>query len=68
MSSKYEPLESQSLRTLTKKTLFLVALATAKRVGELQALLNIVSSIGDDLVVTYKLSFVAKRVKGKSFA
>ena len=38
MSSEYEPLEHLSLRALTKKTLFLVALATAKRVGELQAL------------------------------
>ena len=33
MSDAYEPLSSQSLRTVTKKTLFLVALATAKRVG-----------------------------------
>ena len=38
MSSTYEPLESQGLRTLTKKVLFLVALATAKRVREIQAL------------------------------
>ena len=38
MSSAYEPLEGLSLRALTKKTLFLVVLATAKRVGELQAL------------------------------
>ena len=30
MSEAYESLESQTLRTLTKKTLFLVALATAK--------------------------------------
>ena len=35
-SSAYEPLESQSLRTLTKKTLFLVSLAIAKRVGKLR--------------------------------
>ena len=33
MSSAFEPLESVSLRTLTKKTLFLVSLATAKRVS-----------------------------------
>ena len=38
MSSAYEPLQSQSLRTLTKKVLFLMALATLKRIGELQAL------------------------------
>ena len=60
MSEAYEPLESLSLRTLTKKTLFLVALATAKRVGELQALSKCVSSVADDLVVLYLPHFVAK--------
>ena len=49
MSSEYEPLERLSLRALTKKTLFLVALATAKRVGELQALSRQVSFQGKDL-------------------
>ena len=38
MSPAYKPLGSLSLRALTKKTLFLVALATAKRVGELLSL------------------------------
>ena len=38
MSSAFEPLESVSLRALTKKTLFLVSLATAKRASEIQAL------------------------------
>ena len=51
MSAAYEPLESLSLRALTKKTLFLVALATSKRVGGLQALFKCVPSITDDLVV-----------------
>ena len=60
MSEVYEPLESKDLRTLTKKTLFLVALATAKRVGELQALSNVVPSLGDDLMVSYLPYFVAK--------
>ena len=60
MSAAYEPLESLSLRALTKKTLFLVALATTKRVGELQALSRIVSSVRDDLVVSYLPHFVAK--------
>ena len=32
----FEPLHEASFRDLTKKTLFLVALATAKRVGELK--------------------------------
>ena len=35
-SSQFEPLHLCSLWNLTKKVLFLVALATAKRVGELQ--------------------------------
>ena len=60
MSDSYEPLESQTLRTLTKKTLFLTALATAKRVGELQGLSNVVSSFNEDLVVSYLPYFIAK--------
>ena len=60
MSSVYEPLESQGLRILTKKILFLVALATAKRVSELQALSRVVPSSGDDLVLSYLPFFVAK--------
>ena len=59
-SSSYEPLSSLSLRSLTKKTLFLVALATAKRVGELQALASRVAFQGKDLVVSYSPHFVAK--------
>ena len=35
-SPMFEPLHLSSLRNLTKKVLFLVALATAKRVGEVQ--------------------------------
>ena len=34
-SSDFQPLESASLRSLTIKAIFLVSLATAKRVGEL---------------------------------
>ena len=60
MSEAYEPLESLSLRSLTKKALFLVAFATAKGVGELQALSRIVSSVGSDLVVSYLPHFVVK--------
>ena len=60
MSSAYEPLESLSLQALTKKALFLVAVTTAKRVGELQALFKCVSSVGDNLVVSYLPHFVAK--------
>ena len=42
-SSVFEPLSNTSLRDLTRKTLFLVALAMAKRVGELQDFSRVVS-------------------------
>ena len=60
MSSAFEPLESVSLRALTKKTLFLVSLATAKRVSEIQALSKTVAAIGSDLMVSYLPHFLAK--------
>ena len=52
----FEPLSSYSLRDLTRKVLFLLSLATARRVGELQALSAQVSSSGDDLFLSYFLS------------
>ena len=64
MSVAYEPVESLCLRALTEETLFLVALATAKRIGELQALSRILSSVMDDLVVSYLPPFVAKTERG----
>ena len=60
MSLAFEPLESVSLRALTKKTLFLVSLATAKRVSEIQALSKTVAAIGNDLVVSFLPHFIAK--------
>ena len=60
MSSAFEPLESVYLRALTKKTLFLVSLATAKRVSEIQALSKTVAAIGNDLVVSFQPHFIAK--------
>ena len=54
LSSAFEPLESVSLRALTKKTLLLVSLATAKRVSEIQALSKTVAAIGNDLVVSFQ--------------
>ena len=56
----FEPLHRSSLRDLTRKTLFLVALATAKRVGELQSLSYSVARQGDDLVLSYLPEFIAK--------
>ena len=59
MSLAFEPLETVSLRALTKKTLFLVSLATAKRVSEIQALSKTVAAIGKDLMVSYLPHFIA---------
>ena len=47
------------MRALTKKTLFLVALATTKRVGKLQALSRQVSFC-EDMYVSYLPHFVAE--------
>ena len=59
-SSVFEPLHQVSLRNLTKKVLFLVSLATAKRVGELQAVSRTVSFVHSDACLSYVLEFVAK--------
>ena len=56
----FEPLADTSFRNKTRKALFLVAMATAKRVGELQALSFSVSHQGDDLVLHYDPFFLAK--------
>ena len=56
----FEPLSSSSLHDLTRKVLFLLSLATARRVGELQALSSQVSSSGDDLFLSYLPEFRAK--------
>ena len=53
--SPFEPLDSCSLRDLTLKTLLLLSLATARRVGELQAV-----SSGGDLFLSYLPEFRAK--------
>ena len=59
-SSPFEPLSSASLRDLTRKTLFLLSLATAKRVGELQALSRRVSFSSSSAGLSYVPEFVAK--------
>ena len=51
---------SIDLKTLTKKVLFLVALVTSKRVGELQAISSIVAKEGGNMVLVYLPEFVAK--------
>ena len=59
-SSRFEPLQSSSLRDLTKKTLFLLALALAKRVSELQAISKEVGFSREGAVVSLILGFRAK--------
>ena len=59
-SPHFEPLSQASLRAPSLKTLFLLALATAKRVDELQALSSIVTFVGVDACLSYIPQFVAK--------
>ena len=56
----FEPLSSCLLRDLTQKVLFLVSLATARRVGELQAVSHDVSFSGSDIYLSYLSEFHAK--------
>lgn len=60
VSMPFEPLEQSSIRLLTQKTLFLVALATAKRVSELQALSSNVAYRDNSMFLSYLPEFVAK--------
>ena len=59
-SSIFEPLRQASLRDLTWKTLFLVALASAKQVSELQALSRNVALSSSAAAVVYVPEFLAK--------
>ena len=59
-SSSFEPLTTISLRDLTRKTLFFISLATAKRVGEIQALSRRVSFSSSSAGLSYVPEFVAK--------
>ena len=65
----YEPLENSSLHNLTLKTTFLLALASAKRISELQGLSYLVKWASDKSSATLNLStdFIAKtQVPGDS--
>ena len=59
-SLSFEPLSRSSLRFLTKKTLFFISLAIAKRVSELQALSKHVTFSSSGACVAYVPEFVAK--------
>ena len=56
----FEPVSSCSFWELTLKVLFLLALATARRVGELHAVSSVVSSSGGDLFLSFLPEFRAK--------
>ena len=56
----FEPLVSCSLRDLTRKVLFLISLATARHVGELQAVAAEVSFSRGDAFLSYLPEFSAK--------
>ena len=60
VSRKFEPLSESSLEYLTKKTLFLLALATAHRVSELQAVSRKVGFSREGAVISFLHSFRAK--------
>ena len=60
LTKKYEPLHSATFKDLTKKALFLVALATAKRVRELQGVFRIASFSNGDAFSQYLPEFVPK--------
>ena len=60
ISSTFEPLSSTPLCNLMKVVLFLVALATAKRVGELQAISPYISFALSAACLAYVPEFLAK--------
>ena len=60
VSPALEPLSPASFRALTLTTLFLLALATAKRVGELQALYSIVTFVAGVACLSSIPQFVTK--------
>ena len=59
-SPTFEPLSAAPLCALTQKVLFLLALATAKCVGELLALSSVVTFVQGDACLSYVPEFVAK--------
>ena len=56
----FEPLHNASFRDLTRKVLFLISLATARRIGELQAVSKTVSFQGSDVFLSFLPEFQAK--------
>ena len=61
LSTPLEPLDRSSFKLLTQKILFLVALAAAKRVSELQVLSVQVARQNNNMVLSYLPEFIAKK-------
>ena len=59
-SRKFEPLNSIPLKELMKKTLFLVTMALAKRVSEIQAISSDIGFTQEGAIVSLMLNFRAK--------
>ena len=59
-SAAYEPLDKVPIRQVLKKALFLLAIASARRTGELQAISSNVSFTDSGMTCTYLPEFVAK--------
>ena len=64
----YEPLRTCEERFLAQKTLFLLALAAAKRIGELHALSYRVSHTRGEVSFAFVTGFVAKTQDPSSLA
>ena len=60
MGPPFEPLQEASLRNLTKKALFLLSLASVRRIGEIQAISSRVAKRSIHLSLSYLPEFVAK--------
>ena len=60
MSPPFEPLQEATLRNTTKKALFLLSLASVKRIGEIQSISSRVATRGIHLSLSYLPEFVAK--------
>ncbi|MGL5405917.1 MAG: hypothetical protein ACRDAX_03880, partial [Propionibacteriaceae bacterium] len=59
-SDRFEPPHLASFRDITRKCLFLLSLATAKRISELHALQDKVGFKGDSAICSFKTLFLAK--------
>ena len=67
-STPYEPFRQAEIKKATMKTIFLVAMATANRVGEIQALSDQVGRAKDgSLLLSFNHKFIAKTNMSREF-